>query len=90
MSLLLSPLARGAVIAAVIVGSFLAWLLAHDARVESRAAERVVTVVQRKADANAKTAEQVRNDVAAGKRGVPDPHRLRSVPAASRKDRAGI
>lgn len=48
----------------------------------------VATAVKEKSDADTKLSEEVRVDVAAGKRGKPDPHRLQSVPAG-RKDGAG-
>ena len=40
-------------------------------------ASKFAAKVEAKADNDAKTSEQVRSDVAAGKRGKPDPHRVR-------------
>ena len=75
MSLLLSPLVRSLAIAGVLVASFLTWLAVHDARVESRAVSGVVNTIKERADANAQTADRVRDAVADGKRGVRNPHR---------------
>ena len=94
MSLLLSPIARSLAIAGVLSGAFLVWLARHDAKVEKAAQAEVVSVVKDKADADANRSKEVREDVAAGKRGIRDPNRLRPLPehlpAAPAKDRAGI
>lgn len=88
-ALLLSPIFRALAGASVLAGSFLVWLATHDAKIEKAAKAEVVSVVKDKADADANLSKDVRKDVAAGKRGVPDPSRLRNVPAPA-KDRAGI
>ena len=88
-ALLLSPIFRALEGAIVLAGAFLTWLSVHDAKIEKAATAEVVGAVEKKADADAKLAETVRKDVAGGKRGIPDPHRLQPVPAA-RPDRAGI
>ena len=75
MTLLLSPLVRSLAIAGVLVASFLTWLAVHDAKVKSRAVSGVVTDIKEKADANAQTADAVRDAVAGGKRGVRNPYR---------------
>ena len=49
----------------------------------------VTNQVKEKSDADANLSEGVRVDVAAGKRGRPDPNRVRDVPAPG-KGRSGI
>lgn len=50
MSLLLSPLGRALAGATVLIASFFAWLLVHDAGVETRSAERVVGKIEKAND----------------------------------------
>lgn len=45
-ALLLSPIFRAIAGAAVLAGSFLVWLAFHDAKIESRSAERVVNKIE--------------------------------------------
>ena len=75
MTLLLSPIARSLAIAGVLAGTFLVWLARHDAKIESQAVSGVVNTIKEKADANAQTADRVRDAVADGKRGVRNPYR---------------
>ena len=48
----------------------------------------IATAVKEKSDADTKLSQDVRGDVASGKPGKPDPHRLRPVPSATGKDRS--
>lgn len=73
MTFLLSPLARGLGVLAVLAGSFFFWLREHDARV----ADRVNVKTEKKAIENERTANDVRDAVASGKRGVPNPYTRR-------------
>ncbi len=66
MTFLLSPLARGLAVLAVLSGSFFFWLLEHDKRVE----DRVTVKIEKKANEDVKTADDVRDAVAAGGRGM--------------------
>lgn len=61
-----------ALAALVALGSYQTWKY-HQ---RSIGAERVTEKIEAKAETNAKQAETVREDVAAGKRGRPDPNRL--------------
>ncbi len=76
-ALLLSPIVRAIAGAAVLAGSFLVWLAIHDAKVERAATAEVVSVIKEKADANAQTADAVRDAVASDKRGVRNPNPYR-------------
>jgi hypothetical protein len=49
-------------------------LAANNVRQQWVGAEKLVTKIEKKADANATTANEVRESVDAGKRGKPDPH----------------
>ena len=48
-----------------------------ESRVENRGAERVTTRIEKKANDNAATATDVRDGVASGKGGKPDPYARR-------------
>lgn len=54
-----------------------AYGLAKEWQGEERGAAKVVQAVTKKADSNARVADEVREQVAAGKRGKPDPYGLR-------------
>ncbi len=49
-ALLLSPLFRAIAGAGVLAVAFFAWLLVHDERIETRAAERTVTKIEKAND----------------------------------------
>ncbi len=54
----------------IAVGAYAWW----EARTEQKGAERVIVKIEKKANEDAKTADAVRDDVAAGKRGLRNPY----------------
>ena len=60
------------------LGSYRVWLWQHDSKVAAKTEAAVVEKVKEKADANVATSDKVRARVAAGKRGTPDPNRIRN------------
>ena len=57
----------------LVVAAYAVW----ESRVEQRGAERVTTRIEKKANDNAATATDVRDGVASGKGGKPDPYARR-------------
>ena len=70
---------KGSRIAQVITLALACWGVweANNFHQRNVGASKFAAKVEAKADNDAKTSEQVRSDVAAGKRGKPDPNRVR-------------
>lgn len=59
------------------LGGYRVWLWEHDTKVSQAARVEVVDAAKQKADENAALSNDVRNALAAGKRGVRNPYVLR-------------
>ena len=66
---------RGLGLCLAVLGGYAWW----EARTEQKGAEKVLIKVERKVSQDNEAANEIRTDVAAGKRGKPDPNRLRNV-----------